>query len=80
MKENYKEYLKALISSIAFLTSVVIGFVALFIPPQGAIDPSVLWFTAQMLLFVSALLGVNLSLDNIGMKGKTNKNQDKEQL
>ena len=74
MKENYKEYLKALISSIAFFASVVIGFTALFIPPQGAIDPSVLWFTAQMLLFVSALLGVNLSLDNIGMKGKTNKN------
>jgi uncharacterized membrane protein YadS len=74
MKENYKEYIKALISSIAFLSAVVIGFIALFIPPQGAIDSSVLWFTAQMLLFVSALLGVNLSLDNIGMNGKTSKN------
>ncbi len=80
MKENYKDYLKALISSIAFLASVVIGFVALIIPPHGVIDSSVLWFTAQMLLFCSALLGVNLSLDNFQQIGHTKKEEKKEVL
>lgn len=77
MTQNNKEIVKTFISCAAFLSSVVIGFIALFIPPEGEIDSSVLWFIAQMLLFVSALLGVNLSLDNIGLKGITNVTSDK---
>lgn len=57
--------LKAIISVVAFLAAVVIGFIALFIPPAGIIDASVLWFIAQLLVFVSGLLGINLSIDNI---------------
>ena len=57
--------LKAIISVVAFLAAVVIGFIALFIPPTGIIDASVLWFIAQLLVFVSSLLGINLSIDNI---------------
>lgn len=44
------------------ISAIIIGFIALFIPPHGVIDSSVLWFTAQMLLFVSAMLGVDLHL------------------
>ena len=57
--------LKAIISVVAFLAAVVIGFIALFIPPTGIIDASVLWFIAQLLVFVSSLLGINVSIDNI---------------
>lgn len=57
--------IKAIISVVAFLAAVVIGFIALFIPPAGIIDASVLWFIAQLLVFVSGLLGINLSIDNI---------------
>jgi len=71
MRDYYK--LKAILSVLAFLTALVIGFIALFIPPEGIIDSTVLWFTAQMLLFVSGLLGVNLSLDNLGMIGHAKK-------
>ena len=57
--------LKQIISIIAFLSAIVIGFIALFIPPTGVIDASVLWFIAQLLVFVSGLLGINFSIDNI---------------
>jgi uncharacterized membrane protein len=63
MRDYYK--LKAILSVLAFLTALVIGFIALFIPPEGIIDSTVLWFTAQMLLFVSGLLGVNLSFSGL---------------
>ena len=63
--------IKYALSIIAFVASVVIGFIALFIPPQGVIDASVLWFTAQLLVFVSGLLGFNIELDSLKRKGKT---------
>lgn len=50
--------------------AIAIAFVALFIPPQGIIDASVLWFTAQLFLFVAAVFGVNLSYNNFGNTAK----------
>jgi len=74
--------LKQIISIIAFLSAIVIGFIALFMPPTGVIDASVLWFIAQLLVFVSGLLGINFSIDNIkqvaqvvGKKKEENKEQ-----
>jgi hypothetical protein len=74
--------IKQIISIIAFLSAIVIGFIALFIPPTGIIDASVLWFIAQLLVFVSGLLGINFSIDNIkqvaqvvGKKKEENKEQ-----
>ena len=66
--------LKSLISIISFLTAIVIGFVALFIPPTGVIDASVLWFTAQLLVFTSGLLGIDISIDSLKRKAETHKN------
>ena len=63
--------LKYGIGIVAFVSAVVIGFIALFIPPQGVIDASVLWFTAQLLVFVSGLLGFSIELDSLKRKGKT---------
>lgn len=49
---------KCIMSIAAFVAALVIGFVALFIPPTGVIDQSVLWFTAQLLVFTSGILGI----------------------
>lgn len=48
-----------LYSFASFNASIVIGFLALYMPPIGIIDNSVLWFIAQLLLFTSSILGIN---------------------
>ena len=63
--------LRTFLSIIAFVAAVIIGFIALFIPPQGVIDASVLWFTAQLLVFVSGLLGFNMDFDFLKKRAKT---------
>lgn len=54
--------LKDYLSIICTLSAIVLGIIAMFLPPTGIIDSSVLWFTAQLLIFVAALLGINLKL------------------
>lgn len=65
--------LKSIMSIISFLVAIVIGFIALFIPPKGIIDASVLWFTAQLLVFTSGLLGIDITIDNLKRKANTKK-------
>ena len=50
--------IKSIMSIVAFIAALIIGFVALFLPPIGIIDQSVLWFTAQLLVFTSGILGI----------------------
>lgn len=57
-----KTITKNVLSIIAFISALVIGFIALYLPPTGVIDNSVLWFTAQLLVFTASLLGLNLNL------------------
>lgn len=68
-----KENIKLLLAISSFTGSLVIGFIALFLPPEGVIDSSVLWFSAQMLLFCSTLLGMSL---NLGRYGKTKEQKE----
>lgn len=56
--------IKYILSIISFLSSIVIGFLALYLPPIGIIDHSVLWFTAQLLLFTASILGIDFRIDN----------------
>lgn len=72
------KYLKEYISIISFISAIIIGFIAVFIPPEGIIDASVLWFTAQLLVFTSGLLGVNITLDSLMHRGKTHKKIEEE--
>ena len=65
--------LKSIMSIISFLVAIVIGFIALFMPPKGIIDASVLWFTAQLLVFTSGLLGIDITIDNLKRKANTKK-------
>jgi len=53
---------------IALMSAVVgsaIAIIALFIPPQGEIDTSVLILVAQILVFAATLLGVDSAVDRI---------------
>ena len=61
---------KFIIAICCVTAAILIAFVALFIPPQGIIDASVLWFTAQLFLFTAAVFGVNLSYNNFGNTAK----------
>lgn len=74
------ETIKHIISIVAFLAAVVIGFIALFMPPTGVIDASVLWFTAQLLVFVSGILGINMNIDNLKQFASTSKSKDNKEL
>lgn len=61
-------YMKSGISILAFIVAIVIGFIALFIPPQGIIDSSVLWWTSQLLLLCATFLGVDLKISDLRHK------------
>lgn len=56
--------MKQIFAWISFLSSIGIGTVALFIPPEGIIDSSVLFFTAQLLLFTSSIIGIDYHVYN----------------
>ena len=51
--------LKNSLALLSFISAIVIGFIALYLPPYGIIDTSVLWFVAQLLVFTSNILGFN---------------------
>lgn len=70
------ESIKHIMSIVAFAAAIVIGFIAIFLPPQGVIDASILWFTAQLLVFTSGFLGVNLSIDSFNKKIKIDNKED----
>lgn len=71
-----KDTIKLAIAVVAFLGALVIGFIALFLPPQGIIDSSVLWFTSQLLVFVATLLGLDLT---IGRSSTRRNDNDKKE-
>lgn len=67
--------IRKIVGLSAFVSSVIIGFIAIFMPPQGEIDNSVLWFTGQLLVFTASLLGVDLNIGHFSTK--KDKNEDK---
>ena len=54
--------MKKVIAVISFSAAIIIGFIALFLPPQGIIDTSVLWFIAQLLVFTSNIFGFQFNV------------------
>jgi len=53
------------IAIVAFAWALVISVVALFLPPQGEIDQSVLILVAQLLVLSATMLGVDSYVDKI---------------
>ena len=65
---------KVYIAVVAFVAALIVGSIALFLPDlkeEPRVDLSVLWFTSQLLLFCSAVLHLNLSLDVQNFRGNT---------
>lgn len=74
LTKKMKEKTKFCLSIASFIAAIVIGFIALFIPPVGIIDTSVLWFVAQLLVFTSGILGINMNIDFLNKKTETKQN------
>lgn len=64
MNDNVKIFI-AIISVVA---AIVIAFCALYIPPVGIIDSSVLWFIAQALLFAASIIGIDFKIKDVFKK------------
>lgn len=62
---------KHLMSIVAFVAAIIVGFMALWIPPAGIIDPSVLWWTAQLLVFTAGILGIDIHFDGLSHRADT---------
>lgn len=56
--------IKKIAAIIAFICSIIVGFIALYIPPPGLIDDSVLWWIAQLLCFTASILGITFDINN----------------
>lgn len=65
IKPETRESLKFVAGGVCLAMAIIISFVALFLPPAGIIDSSVLWLIAQALLFTSSLWHLS---DYIGLQ------------
>ena len=59
MKANYRSWVQLLIAVIATLFGLTLVGIALFMPPRGEIDPTVLTAYGETLTFVGALIGID---------------------
>lgn len=66
--------IKKIIIISAMVWAIVLSLIALFIPPKGVIDPSVLILIAQILVLVATILGFNLT--NIIKSNGTNSTKE----
>lgn len=57
--------IKNIISIICTIAAIAIAVIAIYCPPIGIIDTSVLWFTAQLLVFVASIIGVNFKIADV---------------
>lgn len=59
MKTEYKSWMQLVIAVIATLFGLTLVGIALFLPPCGVIDPTVLTAYGETLTFVGALVGID---------------------
>ena len=69
MKANYRSWVQLLIAVIATLFGLTLVGIALFLPPRGVIDPTVLTAYGETLTFVGALIGIDYHYREKGPKG-----------
>ena len=56
-------HIRKTLSLISLLAAIGMAIAALIVPPTGIIHSSVLWFTPQCFVFISGLLGINMTVD-----------------
>ena len=59
MKANYRSWVQLMIAVVATLFGLTLVGLALFMPPRGVIDPTVLTAYGETLTFVGALIGID---------------------
>lgn len=57
------KHIRKTLSLISLLAAIGLAIAALIVPPTGIIHSSVLWFTSQCFVFISGLLGINMTVD-----------------
>ena len=60
---TFKEKLCYLLAFLSMSAAFVMAFMGMFMPPEGEIDNSVLYAFALVLLFVGALLGIDMKYE-----------------
>ena len=56
-------HIRKTLSLISLLAAIGLAIAALIVPPTGIIHTSVLWCTSQCFVFISGLLGINMTVD-----------------
>lgn len=56
-------HIRKTLSLISLLAAIGLAVAAMIVPPTGIIHSSVLWFTSQCFVFISGLLGINMTVD-----------------
>lgn len=57
---NSKEFIQFISSLIVLVSGIVLIFISLFLPPTGAIDPSVMGVFGMFLGFVGAVWNIDI--------------------
>lgn len=52
--------MKGTLAAMAFAFACVIVTINMFMPPEGAVDSSIVYIFAQLLIFSATLLGVDM--------------------
>jgi hypothetical protein len=72
-------HIRKTLSLISLLAAIGMAIAALIVPPTGIIHSSVLWFTSQCFVFISGLLGINMTVDfgqkKMSVREKTTKTE-----
>ena len=68
MKANYRSWVQLMIAIIATLFGLTLVGLALFMPPRGVIDPTVLTAYGETLTFVGALIGIDYHYRQNGLR------------
>lgn len=63
---------RRILAPLSLTASITITVIALFMPPEGIIDSSVLYVVAQLLLYSAGVLGINIKIINFNSKPKQN--------
>lgn len=72
MSDNLKDTIKFIAGIICLIGGIVLSFIALFLPPAGIIDGSVLILIGEVLTFVGAVWHLN-DFTKVQMKKIENK-------
>ena len=59
-----KERIQYTTAVVMLLSGIVISFIGFFTAPVGEISDSVLWYTAQALIYAGSIFGVGIYIDS----------------